>query len=177
MTELTFNLPELHEARSGADPKIREGLLKTKETVNGNLDSSNIKSGGVTTVNLAESAITEPKIANEAVSLAKMQAAAKNTFTTTAGNTSGPKLGRGSFAAEVVQPGGQFEGQAFGYVNHGMGATPVAINITPFIALNYGVLFNFRIFENNSTYFGWQVYSTQMPSERVTISAAWIALT
>lgn len=54
MTELSFNLPEKGEARSSSDAKIREGLSKTKETVNGGLDHSNLSgSAGITNGQLA----------------------------------------------------------------------------------------------------------------------------
>lgn len=44
MTELTFNLPEKGEARSASDGKVREGLSKIKETVNGKLTDENLSS-------------------------------------------------------------------------------------------------------------------------------------
>lgn len=44
MTELTYNLPEKGEARSASDGKVREGLSKIKEAVNGKLDHTNLSS-------------------------------------------------------------------------------------------------------------------------------------
>lgn len=73
MTELSFNLPEKGEARSASDAKVREGLSKTKEVVNGNIDNTNLKaSAGIADTKLASpsNAVYRPILsANGALSL------------------------------------------------------------------------------------------------------------
>lgn len=133
--------------------------------------------GSVSTTKVVDEAITEAKLQAGAVSLAKMSTAAKNNFVTTVGNTGAPKIARGVISTEVIQPGGQFQGQANGTIFHGLGVSPTSIQMTPNVGANYSVMFNFRIYEVNSSYFGWQVFSTQMPSERVGISCYWVAFT
>lgn len=43
MAELSYELPEAGEARANSDVKIRAGLVKIKESVNGKLGSSNLE--------------------------------------------------------------------------------------------------------------------------------------
>lgn len=54
---LSFNLPEHGEPRSTADGKVREGLSKIKETINGELDHTNLS---------ASAEITKAQLSSEA---------------------------------------------------------------------------------------------------------------
>lgn len=134
--------------------------------------------GSVSTVKLVDGSVTEAKLASQSVSTSKITTAFTtqlNTYTTVVGMNS-PKISRGVFAVEMVQPGGQFQGQASGTFAHGLGGTPASVQLTPNIGLNYSVLMNPRVCATDGTNITWQIFSTQMPSERVGIFLYWMAI-
>jgi hypothetical protein len=164
-----------------ATPSLRSLGVGATEAAAGNdsrlTNERTPSTGSVTTAKIVDASVTEAKLANEAVSLNKLTTGVKNQLSTyaTVLGVGSPKISRGSASIEVVQPGGQFQGQAAGSIFHGLGVTPASVQMLPIIGYGYTVLFDFRVYDANSSYFSYQVYSTQMPSERVNIGFYFVA--
>ncbi len=172
MTLIT--LPKINQTGANEWLDVQDNDEAIAKVVNGELNSENIVPGGVTTGAIAKEGVTLEKLSPDAKANF-IPATSSPSYVTTVGNGSGPKIARGAFAIELVQPGGVFQGQANGVCYHGLGTYPASVMLTPIIGLNYTVLMNPRVCEANASYFVWQCYSSQMPSERVVIDLYWAA--